>query len=89
MLFRSKLVIQLPFLGLVNIVADERIVPELLQDECTGQRIADETLAILNDEERRANMIFQLRQVREGLGGAGAGKRAASLALAFINKVAV
>ena len=87
--FIGKLVIQLPFLGLVNIVADERIVPELLQDECTGQRIADETLAILNDEERRANMIFQLRQVREGLGGAGAGKRAASLALAFINKVAV
>jgi len=80
----GKMVIQLPFLGLVNIVADERIVPELLQDECTGQRIADEVLAILTDAERRANMVYQLRQVRESLGGAGAGKRAATLICDFM-----
>ncbi len=84
--FIGKLVIQLPFLGLVNIVANERIVPELLQDQCTGERIADETLAILRDDERRANMVFQLRQVREGLGGGGASRRAAALVLDFLNR---
>ncbi|MCX7045640.1 MAG: lipid-A-disaccharide synthase [Candidatus Sumerlaeota bacterium] len=83
--FVGKMVIRLPFLGLVNIVAGERIVPELLQDECTGERIADETLSILTDDERRANMVYQLNQVREGLGGAGAGKRAGALVCQFLD----
>jgi len=83
--FIGKMVIQLPFLGLVNIVANERIVPELLQDECTGQRVADEVLSVMQDPERRANMIFQLRQVRESLGGAGAGGRAALLVRDFLD----
>jgi len=84
--FLGKLFIRLPFIGLVNIVAGERIVPELLQEECTGQRMADETLAIVTDPERRANMVYQLDQVRESLGGPGACRRASALILDFIKR---
>lgn len=81
----GRLVIKIPFIGLVNIVADEKIVPELLQDECTGQRLADESLAILTDDERRRNMIYQLNEVRESLGGPGAARRAGALILEFLD----
>jgi lipid-A-disaccharide synthase len=82
--FIGKCVAQIPFLGLINIVANEMIVPELLQEECSGQRVADESLAIMGDPERRANMVFQLSQVREALGGPGAGKRAATLIFDYL-----
>ncbi|MCX7013179.1 MAG: lipid-A-disaccharide synthase [Candidatus Sumerlaeota bacterium] len=61
----GKRVINLPYIGLANVVAGERIVPELLQDEATGQNLADRTLQILMNPSQLENMRFQLQHVRE------------------------
>lgn len=73
----AKWLIQIPWIGLVNIVAGSRVVPELVQDEATGTNISRAMLQILGDEMRLENMKFQLAQVKEALGRPGASRRAA------------
>jgi len=73
----AKTLIQIPWIGLVNIVAGARVVPELVQDEATGANVSRAVLDILNDPEQLENMIFQLTQVKESLGRPGASRRAA------------
>jgi len=73
----AKALIQIPWIGLVNIVAGARIVPELVQDEATGANVSRAALDMLNDPERLENMRFQLTQVKDSLGRPGASRRAA------------
>lgn len=63
--------------AMVNLIAGRRIVPELLQDDFTPDRAADEIVALLTDAERQAGMREALREVRQRLGGPGASGRAA------------
>ena len=64
-----------------NLVAGRRIVPELIQDGFTPGRVADETVALLDAAERRAQVSEALRAVREQLGSPGASARAATAIL--------
>jgi lipid-A-disaccharide synthase len=64
-----------------NLVAGRRVVPELIQDGFTPQRVADETVALLVDADRHARMREALRGVRERLGSPGASARAAAAIL--------
>ena len=66
--------ISLDIFGMVNLIAGRRIMPELMQHDVTGERIASEVAAILSDPARLARMREDLRVVREKLsanGGAG------------------
>ena len=47
-----------------NLVAGQRIVPELIQSDFTPRRVADETVAFLTDRERHARVREALRRVR-------------------------
>jgi lipid-A-disaccharide synthase len=67
-------------IGLPNIVAGRTIVPELIQGEVTGARLADEAWPLLTDAARREAVIAGLREVRARLGSGGAAERAAALA---------
>jgi lipid-A-disaccharide synthase len=60
-----------------NLVAGRRIVPELIQDEFTPERVAAETVALLTDPERSGIAREALRGVRGQLGEPGASARAA------------
>lgn len=74
--------IRVKWIGLVNLVAGRSVVPELLQDEATGQRLYEEALRILEDPAAYAEMKRSLAQVREMLGEPGASVRAAEVVLA-------
>jgi lipid-A-disaccharide synthase len=63
--------------GMVNLIAGEKIVPELIQDACTPEAIADEAVSMLTDSGRRAQIHEGLARVRQRLGGPGASRRAA------------
>jgi lipid-A-disaccharide synthase len=52
----GRWLVRAPFLSMVNLVAGRKIVPELIQDEMTGERIAAEAIRLLEDEEARAAM---------------------------------
>jgi lipid-A-disaccharide synthase len=68
-------------IGMPNIIAGREIVPELIQGEVTGWRLATAARALLYDAARRAATVESLRKVRERLGGGGAAGRAADLAI--------
>ena len=66
--------------GLINLIAGERIVPELLQHDFTGERLAVELIALL-DEERNKNVRRRLREATARLGEGNASRRAAQAIL--------
>jgi lipid-A-disaccharide synthase len=67
--------------AMANLVAGKRIVPELIQDDFTPARVAEECVRLLSDTELRGRTQMELRRVRERLGGAGASARAAEAVL--------
>jgi lipid-A-disaccharide synthase len=67
-------------IGMPNIIAGRRIVPELLQGEATGTRIAAAARDILETPGHRGAIVDDLRQVRARLGRGGAAARAADIA---------
>jgi len=77
----GRLLIRVPYIGMANLVAEEAIVPELIQFQATPERIADEASRLLESPERRRRMQQRLREVRDRLGPPGAAARAAEAIL--------
>src|SRR4051812_26952743 len=63
--------------AMANLVAGRRVVPELIQDEFTPERVAAEALRVLTDPAHRAVVRRDLGEVRARLGATGASTRAA------------
>ena len=70
--------------AMVNLIAGRRIVPELIQDDCTAENIAAETLSLLTNPTRADETRRGLADVRAKLGGPGASGRAADAVLDLI-----
>jgi lipid-A-disaccharide synthase len=62
--------------GLVNLVAGERVVNELMQDDLNGETLASELLSLL-DAKRNQIVRNRLHEVARQLGDGGASERAA------------
>ena len=78
--FIAKLVVNIPHIGLPNIVAAKSVLPELIQNDFTPAKVAQEALALL-ESERNAKMKEGLAYVKERLGKPGAVGRVAELVL--------
>jgi lipid-A-disaccharide synthase len=80
--------IHLDTFGMVNLIAGRRIVPELMQRDATGEKIAHEAAAILSDPARLARMRQDLEHVRELLAadGGSAAERAAQAVIEVIRE---
>ncbi len=63
----GRRLVRAPFLSMVNLVAGRKIVPELIQDEMTGQRIAEEAVRILKNADVRDTMRADLNEVARKL----------------------
>jgi len=73
----AKLVVKIKNIGLVNVVAGKRIVPECVQFQATGTKIAEELKNIFTNEPKIAEIKINLKGVKESLGLGGASQRAA------------
>jgi len=69
--------IKVSHVGLVNLVAKKKIVPEYLQFQAKPERIAREALNLLKEENKRKEIVNELVLVREQLGNPGASAQAA------------
>lgn len=82
----ARLLVQVKHIGLVNIVAGEGVVPELIQREVTAERIISESLRILNDGSIRERIVEKLSHLRGKLGSPGAADRVAGIALSMMSR---
>ena len=69
--------INVPFVGLPNLIAGREIVPELLQDEVNADRLSAEITMLLDDDQRLRRQRSELLSVRQQLGTTRASERAA------------
>jgi len=82
--FLGKHLIKVPYLGLVNLLAEDRVVPEFIQQDAHPETIAHEARVFLETPELQDKMKEEFRQAREKLGEKGASSRAAQEVLKFL-----
>lgn len=75
----------IPDIGLVNIVAGRRIVPEFVQNNATVENLANAAEELLFDPARAQSVRNALRGVRETLGESGGSQRVAAMAKELID----
>ena len=76
----GKMLVRVPFYSMVNLIAGREVVPELMQGQMTGERLAAEARRLLSDGAARAAMREGLAEVRQRLTSAeSAPHRAAAL----------
>ncbi|MEO5509639.1 MAG: lipid-A-disaccharide synthase [Longimicrobiales bacterium] len=64
----ARQLVEVPHVGLVNLVAGERLAPELLQDDVTGERLAAAVLPLLHEgSPERTRALTGLARVRDML----------------------
>ncbi|MBW2163774.1 MAG: lipid-A-disaccharide synthase [Deltaproteobacteria bacterium] len=83
--FLGKCLVRVPFASLVNLIAGRRVVTEIIQQDVTPGRLSQEALSLLRDHAGRENMIKELKEVKNALGGSGAAEKAADLAMELIS----
>jgi lipid-A-disaccharide synthase len=67
----GRVLVRTPFYSMVNLIAGRGVVPELMQSQMTGERLAAEATKLLRDETARARMRADLAEVARKLSGAG------------------
>jgi lipid-A-disaccharide synthase len=82
--FIGRMLIRVEHIGLVNIVAGERVAPELIQHESTPANMANAVTRLLDDAAQYQRIRNRLAGIRAQLGEAGASRRVASLVLEFL-----
>lgn len=76
----AKRLIRVDYISLPNLLAGRAVVPELIQGEATPERIAAETLRLLEDPSAQTAGLARVRRL---LGGPGAAARAAAMLVAM------
>jgi len=82
----GRALIQVRYMGLVNLIADREIVPELVQGQASPQNIAAKVAAMLRDAAGLDQLRKELRSAVGALGGPGASDRTAAVAMALLEK---
>ncbi len=77
----ARSLVRVDHVGMANLLAGERLFPELLQDDFTPERLAQEVLDLIADRERLKSIFQGLARVITRLQGPGASARAAQVAL--------
>jgi lipid-A-disaccharide synthase len=83
----GRFLVNVPFYSMVNLISGRAVVPELMQGQMTGERIAEEARRLLTDQRARAEMKAGLAEVRDKLSGGQNGMSAPQRAAAIIQEI--
>ena len=82
----ARWLVKVDHVAMVNLIADKRVVPELIQSEFNADRLIEESRLLLNDRERYRSVVDELSRLREKLGSPGAAERVADLAFSMMQQ---
>jgi lipid-A-disaccharide synthase len=82
----ARRLIKIDKIGLVNLVLNDRVAPELIQHDATPDKMLAALSQLYSDEERYGETCARLNEVPSLLGGEGASARAASMILKVLGK---
>jgi lipid-A-disaccharide synthase len=80
----ARLLIKVKFISLVNLIMDRKIVEELIQSDLNEKRLRKELKLILEDKDYRQQMLKNMDELAEKLGGQGASERTAALMITYL-----
>ena len=80
----ARLLVSVPFIGMVNVVAGRQVCPEFIQGTATPEALAGALQPLIESEPVRRQMLEGFRQVQTALGPGGAAERAAAIVLAQV-----
>ncbi|MCU0324548.1 MAG: lipid-A-disaccharide synthase [Spirosomaceae bacterium] len=83
----GKLVIKVPFISLVNLVAQKEVVKELIQDELNSQNLATELKKITLNPESREKQIKDYHKIKSILGSTGASEKTGRRIVEFLKNL--
>ena len=81
----AKRIITLPFISLVNLIMDKAVVSEILQNEFTVDRIAEE-LKLITESEKRNQLLTAYEQLHSKLSAGGASTKTAVAMVELLRK---
>jgi len=82
----GKRLIKVDYIGIVNLIAKKRLMPELIQEDASPRTIAETAIRMVNEPEKLKRLEKELVGVRDLLGGAGASDRVAKIAFNLIER---
>ncbi len=82
----GRLMIEVPHIGLANLIAQRRVIPELIQEEATADNIASIAMELLSKPESYRKMKAELSNIRKLMGRPGASDRVAEIAGRLMEK---
>ncbi len=80
-----RLLIKIPYIGLVNVVGGGKIVEEFIQFDCYPKKICDYVIPLLQNRERLNRLKLELLSIKDSLGKTGASLRAAQIVVDFLS----
>ncbi|MCK5257083.1 MAG: lipid-A-disaccharide synthase, partial [Deltaproteobacteria bacterium] len=80
----GRKLVKVDHIGMANIIAGKKVVPELIQNEATAERITLEATRMLEDSLYHQSICEELASTNKKLGKPGASKRAAKIALKML-----
>jgi lipid-A-disaccharide synthase len=80
----GKRLVQVKFLAMPNLLADEEVYPEFIQDAATSGNLARSALELLDNTARRAAIQSKLSTIVQALGPPGASIRAAEAIVSLL-----
>jgi lipid-A-disaccharide synthase len=82
----ARMLVNVKYVGMVNIMAGKAVVPELIQADFTADKVVKETRNLLENRDLRDKIIRKLTALREKLGTPGAADRVANIALSMMGQ---
>jgi len=74
----ARMLVNIKFISLVNLIMDRKVVTELIQEDCNTKNITERLNGILSGAER-GQMLTDYKALSEKMGNAGASERTAKL----------
>jgi lipid-A-disaccharide synthase len=84
----ARPLVRTPYFAMVNLIAEKKVVPELVQGDFTPERLTQETLQLLQEPNAREAQRRGLEEVRKRLGPPGAVERAADEIACMLQRTA-